>query len=104
VQFDEHWTTDDMSLVRAHATDLMGSLPDAVLAFGGRVVPILMQLSSSIPIVLPGVGDPVRFGYAKTLARPGKNVTGFTIFELSVVGKSIEILKQLAPSILRIAL
>jgi putative tryptophan/tyrosine transport system substrate-binding protein len=104
VQFDEHWTTDDMSLVRAHATDLMGSLPDAVLAFGGRVVPILMQLSSSIPIVLPGVGDPVRFGYAKTLARPGKNVTGFTIFELSVVGKSIEILKQLAPSIQRIAL
>jgi putative ABC transport system substrate-binding protein len=49
------------------------------------------------------VGDPVRFGYAKTLAHPGKNVTGFTIFELSVIGKSIEILKQLAPSILRIA-
>ena len=104
LQFDEHWTTDDMNLVRSHATDLMGSLPDVVLAFGGRVVPILMQLSSSIPIVLPGVGDPVRFGYAKSLAHPGKNVTGFTIFELSVIGKSIEILKQLAPSILRIAL
>jgi putative tryptophan/tyrosine transport system substrate-binding protein len=104
VKFEEHWTTDDMSVVQAHATDLMGSLPDVVLAVGGRVVPILMQLSSSIPIVLPAVGDPVRFGYAKTLARPGKNVTGFTIFELSVIGKSIEILKQLAPSILRIAL
>ena len=72
VQFDEHWTTDDMSLVRAHATSLMASQPDVVVALGGRVVPILMQLSSSIPIVLPGAGDPVRFGYAKTLARPGK--------------------------------
>jgi putative tryptophan/tyrosine transport system substrate-binding protein len=104
VQFDEHWTTDDMSLVRAHATGLMGSQPDVVVAFGGRVVPILMQLSSSIPIVLPGGGDPVRFGYAKTLAHPGKNVTGFTLFELSVLEKSIEILKQFAPSILRVAL
>jgi putative ABC transport system substrate-binding protein len=104
VQFDEHWTTDDMSLVRAHATSLMASQPEVVLAFGGRVVPILMQLSSSIPIVLPGAGDPVRFGYAKTLARPGKNVTGFAFLELSVIGKSMEILKQLAPSILRVAL
>jgi putative ABC transport system substrate-binding protein len=104
VQFDEHWTTDDMSLVRAHATSLMASQPDVVVALGGRVVPILMQLSSSIPIVLPGAGDPVRFGYAKTLARPGMNVTGFAFLELSVIGKSMEILKQLAPSILRVAL
>jgi putative tryptophan/tyrosine transport system substrate-binding protein len=104
VQFDEHWTTDDMSLVRTHAANLMGSKPDVVVAFGGRVVPILMQLSNSIPIVLPGGGDPVRSGYAKTLARPGGNVTGFTLFELSVIGKSVEILKQLAPSVVRVAL
>jgi putative ABC transport system substrate-binding protein len=104
VQFDEHWTADDMNLVQAHATSLMASQPDVVLAFGGRVVPMLMQLSSSVPIVLPGSGDPVRFGYAKTLARPGKNVTGFAFLELSVIGKSMEILKQLAPSIMRVAL
>ena len=104
VQFDEHWTTDDMSLVRAHATTLMVSQPDVVVSLGGRVVPILMQLSTSIPVVLPGAGDPVRFGYAETLARPGKNVTGFAFAELSVIGKSMEILKQLAPSILRVAL
>jgi putative tryptophan/tyrosine transport system substrate-binding protein len=104
VQFDEHWTTDDMGLVREHAAKLMGSKPDVVVATGGRVIPILMQLSASIPIVLPGGSDPVRTGYAKTLARPGLNVTGFTLFELSIMGKSLEILKQIAPAVVRVAL
>jgi putative ABC transport system substrate-binding protein len=63
-----------------------------------------MQLSSSIPIVLPGGSDPVRVGYAKSLAHPGGNVTGFTLIELSMLGKSLEILKQIAPTIVRVAL
>ncbi|HYC18531.1 MAG TPA: ABC transporter substrate-binding protein [Pseudolabrys sp.] len=104
IQFDEHWTTDDMGLVREHAAKLMSSKPDVVVATGGRVIPILMQLSSSIPIVLPGGSDPVRTGYAKTLARPGLNVTGFTLFELSIMGKSLEVLKQIAPAVVRVAL
>jgi putative tryptophan/tyrosine transport system substrate-binding protein len=77
VQFDEHWTTDNMDSVRAQARTLMASNPDVVVATGGRVVPVLMQLSHSIPIVLPGGSDPVGVGYAKTLAQPGGNVTGF---------------------------
>jgi putative ABC transport system substrate-binding protein len=104
VQFDERWTTDNMDVVRAEAASLMASNPDVVIASGGRVVPILMQLSSSIPIVLPGGSDPVRMGYAKTLARPGGNVTGFALLELSMLGKSIEILKQIAPAVDRVAL
>jgi putative tryptophan/tyrosine transport system substrate-binding protein len=104
VQFDEHWTTDDMGLVRDHAANLMAAKPDVVVATGGRVIPILMQLSNSIPIVLPGGSDPVRVGYAKTLAHPGGNVTGFTLFELSIMGKSLEILKQIAPAVARVAL
>jgi putative ABC transport system substrate-binding protein len=104
VQFDERWTTDNMDVVRAEAASLMASHPDVVIATGGRVVPILMQLSSSIPIVLPGGSDPVRMGYAKTLARPGGNVTGFALLELSMLGKSIEILKQIAPAMARVAL
>jgi len=104
IQFDEHWTTDDMGLVRGHAARLMSSKPDVVVATGGRVIPILMQLSSSIPIVLPGGSDPVRVGYAKTLAHPGLNVTGFTLFELSIMGKSLEMLKQIAPAVVRAAL
>jgi putative tryptophan/tyrosine transport system substrate-binding protein len=104
VRFNEHWTTDNMDLVRSHATSLMSSNPDVVIATGGRVIPILMQLSGSIPIVLPGGSDPVRVGYAKSLAHPGGNVTGFTLFELSTLGKSLDILKQITPAIVRVAL
>jgi putative ABC transport system substrate-binding protein len=61
-------------------------------------------LPRSIPIVLPGGSDPVGAGYAKTLAQPGGNVTGFTLLEYSMLGKSLEILKQIAPDIVRVAL
>jgi len=104
LQFDEHWTTDNMELVRSHAATLMASNPDVVIATGGRVVPVLMRLSTSIPIVLPGGSDPVRVGYAKSLARPGGNVTGFASFELPMLGKSLEILRQIAPAVVRAAL
>ena len=63
-----------------------------------------MRLSRSIPIVLPGASDPVGVGWAQSMARPGSNVTGFTSFELSILGKSLEILKQIAPTIVRVAL
>jgi putative ABC transport system substrate-binding protein len=104
IQFDERWTTDNMDAVRSQAASLMASNPDVVVATGGRVIPVLMQLSSSIPNVVPGAGDPVRWGYAKSLARPGGNVTGFALLELSMLGKSIEILKQIAPGVARVAL
>src|SRR5262249_45532064 len=58
IQFDERWTTDDMSRVWAEAASLMASNPDVIVANGGRVVPVLMQLSRSIPIVVPGVSGP----------------------------------------------
>src|SRR5215470_3117740 len=84
IAFDERWTTDDMSRVWAEAASLMASNPDVVVATGGRVVPVLMQLSRSIPIVVPGVSDPVGVGWVQSLARPGGNVTGFTNLELGI--------------------
>jgi putative ABC transport system substrate-binding protein len=104
VQFDERWTTDNMDRVRANAVSLIALNPDVVVALGGRVVPILLQLSRSIPIVLPSSIDPVGIGWAESLARPGGNVTGFTAFELSMFGKALEILKQIAPAITRVGL
>jgi len=104
VQFDERWTADNMDVVRANAKSLMASNPDAVLATGGRVIPILMQLSRSIPIVIPGSSDPVAVGWATSLARPGGNITGFTLFEISIISKSLAILKQIAPATVRVAL
>jgi putative tryptophan/tyrosine transport system substrate-binding protein len=104
LQFDEHWTTDNMDLVRAQAASLIASDPDVVVASAGRVIRILMQLSRSIPIVITGASDPVGVGYAKSLAHPGGNVTGFALFELTMLAKSLEILKQIAPTIVRVAI
>ena len=104
VQFDERWTTDNMDLIRSAATNLVELKPDVVMAVGGRVIPVLMQATRSIPIVYPGGTDPVAEGYAESLARPGRNVTGFAVMELSVIGKMLEILKGLAPGIARVAM
>jgi putative ABC transport system substrate-binding protein len=103
VQFDERCTADDMDRVRADAASLIASNPDAVLATGGRVIPVLMQLSSSVPIIIPGSGDPLGVGWVTSLARPGGNLTGFTLFEVSLLGKSLALLKQIAPAIRRVA-
>jgi putative tryptophan/tyrosine transport system substrate-binding protein len=104
IQFDERWTTDNMDRIRANAASLLASNPDVVVAIGGRVIPVLTEISRSIPIVIPGVGDPVAAGWVKSLARPGGNITGFTFFELSVLGKMLEILKEIAPAIVRVAM
>jgi ABC-type uncharacterized transport system substrate-binding protein len=104
VRFDEHWTTDNMDMVRSHAASVVASNPDIIVTMGGRVVPVFMRLTRSIPMVLPSASDPVAVGYAQSLARPGGNVTGFTALELSILGKSLEILKQIAPATVRVAL
>ena len=104
VQFDERWTTDNMDLIRSAATNLVELKPDAIMAVGGRVIPVLMQTTRSIPIVYPGGSDPVAQGYAASLARPGGNVTGFAVMELSVIGKMLQILKEMASNISRVAM
>src|SRR5262245_33719097 len=87
VQFDERWTADNMDLIRAAAANLIELKPDVVFAIGGRVIPILMKLTSSIPIIVPGGSSPVERGWAKSLAQPGGNVTGIAQAELSLIGK-----------------
>jgi ABC transporter substrate binding protein len=104
IAFDERWTTDNMDRVRAEAASLVASNPDIIVTTGGRVIPVFMRLTRTIPMVLPSASDPIGVGYAQSLARPGGNVTGFTGFELSILGKSLEILKQIAPAIVRVAL
>lgn len=100
-QFDERWTTDNLEVIRAAAANLVELKPDVILAVGGRVIPILRQLTQTIPIVVPGGSDPVSRGWAETLARPGGNITGFSTMEVSVIGKMMQVLKEMAPSISR---
>jgi putative tryptophan/tyrosine transport system substrate-binding protein len=102
VQFDERWTGDNMDFIHSAASNLVELNPDVILAIGGRVVPVLMKLTRSIPIVIPGGTDPVGRGYAESLARPGSNVTGFSTMELSVIGKMLQTLKEIAPHVSRV--
>jgi putative tryptophan/tyrosine transport system substrate-binding protein len=104
VQFDERWTSDNMDLIRSAATNLVELNPDAIVAIGARVIPILMELTRSIPIVTPSGADPVAYGYAESLAHPGRNVTGFATGELSVVGKMLQTLKEIAPTVSHISM
>jgi putative ABC transport system substrate-binding protein len=102
IQFDELWTTDDMTRIMAGATTLSAANPDVIVTMGTRVVPILLRLSRTIPIVLPSSTDPVSAGWVENLARPGGNITGFMTGELSIFGKILETLKQIAPGITRV--
>jgi putative ABC transport system substrate-binding protein len=104
VLFDERWTTDNMDRVRSAAAALLASNPDVVVAIGGRVIPVLRDISHSVPIVVPGAADPIGIGWVQSLARPGGNITGFTFLELSLLGKMLEILKQIAPAAVRVAM
>ena len=104
VQFDERWTMDNMDLIRAAAANLLELKPDVVVAIGGRVIPILMKLTSSIPIIVPGGTSPVERGWIKSLARPGGNVTGIAQAELSLIGKMLQTLKEIAPNLSHVAM
>ena len=104
VQFDERWTSDNMDVIRSAATNLVELNPDAIVAIGARVIPILMELTRSIPIVTPSGADPVGYGYAESLAHPGRNVTGFATMEPSVVSKMLQTLKEIAPTVSHISM
>lgn len=104
VQFDERWSTDNMDMVRADAASLVEEKPDVVFIVGDRVTKVFMNLTSSIPIVVGAVIDPIAVGAAESLARPGHNLTGFSLAESSMFGKMLEILKQIAPGISRVGM
>src|SRR5262245_307606 len=98
-QFDERWTSDNMDFVRSAAANLVELNPDVILASGARVVPILMELTRSIPIVTPSGSDLIERGTAGSLARPGGNVTGFGSIELSIIGRVLQTLKEIARNV-----
>ena len=103
IEFDERWTADNMELVRSNAASLVESKPDAIVTLGGRVIPILKQMTRSVPIVVI-TADPIGTGMVASLAHPGENITGFSVLELSVIGKLLELLKQITPNVSRVAL
>ncbi|HEY9359716.1 MAG TPA: ABC transporter substrate-binding protein, partial [Xanthobacteraceae bacterium] len=103
VRVDTHWATSDAASIRKHAAELAALAPDAILAFGASTVGPLLQETRTVPIVFPVVGDPVAAGFVESLARPGRNATGFMTFEYGMGAKWLELLKQIAPAVTRVA-
>jgi putative ABC transport system substrate-binding protein len=103
MRIDTHWAAANAAEIRRHATELVALAPDVILAHGGLTVRPLLQATSTVPIVFPVVVDPVAAGIVDSLARPGGNATGFMTTEYSIGGKWLELIKQIAPSVTRVA-
>jgi putative ABC transport system substrate-binding protein len=104
VQIDVRWATGNSATIRKHAVELAALAPEVVLAHGGATVSPMQQATRTIPVVFTVAGDPVATGYAESLARPGGNITGFMTAEFSTAGKWLELLKQIAPEVTRVAI
>jgi putative ABC transport system substrate-binding protein len=103
VRVDIRWATTNAAEIRRHAAKLAALAPDVILAHGSSTVGPLLQVTRAVPIVFPVVGDPVGAGFIDSLARPGGNATGFMNFEYGMGGKWLELLKEIAPGVTRVA-
>ena len=103
VRIDTRWATANAADIRRHAAELAALAPDVILADGGSTVGPLLQVTRAVPIVFPVIVDPVAAGFVDSLARPGGNATGFLHSEYSLSGKWLELLKEIAPRLTRVA-
>ena len=103
VRIDTRWAGGDALEIRRHAGELAALAPDVILTTGTAGMGPLLQATHTIPIVFNNVADPVGAGFVDTLARPGRNATGFIQFEYTLSGKWLELIKQIAPGVTRVA-
>src|SRR5262249_12339510 len=103
VRIEYRWGAGDLDRFRRYAAELVALSPDVVLASSGSIVGALQQPSRTVPIVFVTTMDPVGGGWVESLSRPGTNATGFASFEFSMSGKWLELLKEIAPGVKRVA-
>jgi len=103
VQIDYRWGAGDRDRNRKYAAELVALAPDVILATGSPALDPLQQATRTVPIVFVQITDPVGAGYIESLARPGGNLTGFAIMEYAAGGKWLELLKEIAPNVNRVA-
>jgi putative tryptophan/tyrosine transport system substrate-binding protein len=104
LRIDVSWGAGDADSVRKRAAEVMALAPEVVLAAGSRAVAAFQHQTRALPIVFVQVVDPVGGGFVESLAAPGGNVTGFTQFEYGISGKWLELLKEIAPRVTRVAI
>ena len=94
--------SDSTGLARL-AAELVGAAPDVILAVGASSVSVLQQATRTLPIVFVNVIDPIGAGFVESLSRPGGNLTGFTIYDYGISSKWLELLKEVTPALMRVA-
>ena len=103
VRIDTRWAGASATEIRRHAAELVALAPDVILAHGVPTLGPLLQATRTVPIVFPTAADPVAAGFVDSLARPGGNATGFMDLEYGMAGKWLELLKQIASGVTRVA-
>jgi putative tryptophan/tyrosine transport system substrate-binding protein len=103
VRIDVRWASGNQVNIRQYAAELVAFAPDVILVVGGTALGPLLQATRTVPIVFTIVADPVGSGFIDGLSRPGGNATGFMLFEYSLCGKWLALLKEIASGVTRAA-
>ena len=103
IRFDYRFTSQDAEHIRTGTEELIALGPDVIVAWNNPTVAILQKATQTIPIVFVGASDPVESGFVTNIARPGGNITGFQNFETPIGGKWLDLLKEIAPGVRRVA-
>jgi putative ABC transport system substrate-binding protein len=103
IRIDHRFAAGDLTLFNKYAAELVALLPDAILAGNTPATAALRQHTRTVPIVFVLVADPIGLVFVQSLARPGGNITGFSAYDAELMGKWLQLLKELAPSVTRIA-
>src|SRR6476660_4219774 len=103
LKLESRWSGADIDRMRTFAREIVVQQPDLIVAVGTPATSAVMRETSTIPIVFTQVSDPVGGGLVTNLARPGGNVTGFTLFEFSIGSKWLQTIKEIAPNVTRVA-
>jgi putative ABC transport system substrate-binding protein len=103
IRIDYRFAAGDPTLFKTYAAELVGLMPDAILASNAPAVAAMRQQTRTIPIVFVLQPDPVGLGVVQSLARPGGNLTGFSSYDAPMIGKWLQLLKEVAPSVTRVA-
>jgi putative ABC transport system substrate-binding protein len=103
IRVDVRWNAGDASLARIYAAQLIGLMPDVILASSTTNLRIVRDATNNVPVIFLAVSDPVAQGLVASMAKPGGNVTGFSLYEFTIGAKWVDLLKEIAPGLARVA-
>jgi putative tryptophan/tyrosine transport system substrate-binding protein len=103
LRIDVRWSASNTELARAYSAELIGLMPDVILAATTLNLTMIHQATSTVPVVFVAVADPVKQGFVASMRQPGGNLTGFSLFEFSLGSKWIDLLKDVVPGLQRVA-